>query len=141
MGEDRSARRIRSDEPSWLHTVRDVVRDALGVDVDADSATLYLVALTEIIVNAEQIHDRFGIVEPAAAEIDVDRRQVTVVDHGGGFEIGDHGGLVSPDQQHGRGLHLAQEFCPELSASRTADGMRFTLPFPPSVDGISRRVG
>lgn len=128
MAEYQHTYRIRSDQPSWLHAVRDIVSDAL--DVDDETATLYLVAVTEIVVNAEQIHRELDLAVPAVAEIDIDRRQVSVTDHGGGFEVADHGELAAPDEVTGRGLHLAKAFCPGLSASRTHDGMRFTLPFP-----------
>lgn len=68
--------------------------------------------------------------ERAVAEIDVDRRQVTAIDHGGGFDVGGFGQLPRPEHSGGRGLHLAQTICPDMSVNRTSDGMRFTLPFP-----------
>ena len=128
MAEQQNNRRVTSDEPSWLHTVRDLVTHVL--DVDPDAATFYLVAVTEIVVNAEQVHRDLCIVRPAIAEIDVDRRQITVTDHGGGFEMGDAEQPPAPEETSGRGLHLARAFCPGLSAVRTSDGMQFTLPFP-----------
>ncbi len=125
--------RIEGRSNGWLAAVRDAIRDVIGADIDADSASAFLTAVTEIATNAEAAGVRARASRPVVVAVDAAKRAVEVTDFGGGFVPEEHRGLPDPSVSTGRGLHIARSFCPNLTWERTATGMTCTLPFPESI--------
>lgn len=119
-----------SQAATWQADTREAVRAAL--DEDSHVSTLYLIALSEIMMNADSANTAAGSSAPVVVEVDPKRRETVVSDVGGGFDYEALLGAGPPaaDVPIGRGLLLARSFCPGMEARHTAVGMKFTLPFP-----------
>ena len=106
------------------------VRDhllAAGVDVD----TMYLVAFTEVVMNAADEHRRRGVDRPVVITVEADDHVVEVADRGFGYDPADRAARGDVDDG-GFGLDLAEAGAPGLRwATNDHGGTTFTLPHRP----------
>lgn len=120
-----------------LASLRRTVSAAIEPDLVDDSAQMFLVAITEAVTNAIEIHRDVGIDDPIAITIDRSGRKVTIDDQGGNWvsEAGADGPTVpdaapGPEARRGRGLVIMQAVCPGMRIIETNNGTRIELPYP-----------
>lgn len=134
--ETRAERGFRLEVPPSLVSIaicRSAVRRVVTFrDPDAESS--FLVALTEIVANAIDEHDRLGLGRPIVLEVGFGTEDVVrVIDSGDGYpgpaaaQTG-----VAPDADHlqerGRGVTLAQALVPRIVFDASGPGTVVTLP-------------
>jgi len=98
-------------DPSGLGEARDFVRPMLN-GRDADSDTLFLIAFTEVVVNAIDAHAAAGSNESIVIWIDTADRVIEVADRGAGFDPAKRT-VADVDATNGRGLDIISALVPE----------------------------
>lgn len=112
-----------------IAVARSVVRRIVTFrDDEAESS--FLVALTEIMANAVDEHQRIGSSTPIVVEVDERSEVVRIADAGAGIRPGDVEVSVVPDAaiERGRGLSIARAFVFDLSIDSTPSGTTVALP-------------
>lgn len=130
-----SAMTIAVEVPADLASIavaRSVVRRVVTFR-DDDATSSFLVALTEILGNAIDEHERIGSTDPVTLEVvsgNVD--VVRVIDQGTGIDLdvlADHDPTVGPEaSERGRGLTIARAFIADLAFESSESGTTVTLP-------------
>lgn len=121
--------------PVSIAIVRAMVRRTVAFR-DDDAASTFLVALTEILGNAIDEHDRIGSFAPVVVTIESAERDVVHVrDAGAGLAAS--AGVEAADgadacDERGRGILLARAFVPMMELLSGPGGTRATLP----LDGL-----
>lgn len=135
----RSVRIEVPPEPGSIAVARSAVRRVVAFR-DDDSCSSFLIALTEILSNAIDEHQRIGTGSSVAVAIESGQRDVIVVsDEGGGFDPSPYTALAVPAvepeveiRERGRGIALAQAFVPLMVVASGPAGTQVTLP----LDGL-----
>jgi len=116
--------------PESAAIVRLVVR-RLAPWLPPTALSLYLIALTEIVVNAGQSHAAAGIGSPIEVQIELAA--------GGAVTVRDTGGGIPPDvltsprtQDRPTGLQLVRSLCSDAVFSDEDNGTSVRLPYPGS---------
>lgn len=126
-------------EPVSIAIVRSAVRRLVAFR-DDDASSSFLIALTEILSNAIDEHDRIGNGSAVVVTIESGLRDVvTVSDAGEGFDPTGYTAMAMPAapqgsqvRERGRGIALAQAFVPLLSLRSGPAGTHAILP----LDGL-----
>jgi anti-sigma regulatory factor (Ser/Thr protein kinase) len=123
-----------------LDRLRRILSDRLTGHVGGDRLQMFLVAVSEAVTNAIEAHRHRRIDAAVRVTIDHPRGLLTVEDHGAGPEPASLVALdpsqpaPTPDERRGRGLLIMRSICPDLDITRSAAGLRVTLPFPAPTD-------
>ncbi len=101
--------------------VRSCLRDVIDF-TDEDASSSFLIAVTEVFVNAVEASLRHTPAPPVIVEFwDAPERQVKIVDRAGGIEPGSAAGTL------GLGLTVARAFVPRLSIEPHPGGTSVVL--------------
>lgn len=96
---------------------------------ERETDALFLVAVTEVVTNAIEAHQRAGLADPIVITVDAEAPIVEVADTGDGLEANDLDGTIEADEP-GWGLALARDLVPGLSwGSNVPRGTIVSLPY------------
>ena len=88
-----------------------------------------MVAISEIVQNAVDIHTSAGVDRPIDIECFADPPRIRITDHGPGFDTAAaRANVPAPSAQSGRGLLLASVFVPDLTIHSGSEGTAVDIP-------------
>lgn len=127
---------VRIDLPVETFSVaiaRSVVRRSFQF-LTPEAESSFLIALTEVVVNAIDEHRRLSLDDPVTVMLQLgDEPSVIVTDRGSGFDLKRTLATAErhtpgPESEAGRGLTIARAFVPRLSFETDQTGTTATLP-------------
>lgn len=97
-----------------------------------DDSSLYFGAVTEILTNAIEAHQRHRNAEWIVVSVDLVEPAVIVIDCGAGFDPDERSVDDAPvaSSTDGLGLVIARTVCPEIRFESSIEGTAVSLPYP-----------